>query len=246
MSNEIVSKCPVCGGKMVVSVLKCEDCDIEIKGKFNLPSEIKSELLSDEDIAFVKGFLRCEGNLSRMAQETGMSYYDMKLKLRSLNIKLGNWKEEEFMDFIDYLFVEESDDRPSAVIIRQMNQMNGRAFCKMLKGDPIEIRLTKSGVHPVSFPDFICKWEVFDAIMEKAEELGGKMYRGDAGAQKGAKIGSAELPKDSIDGFIALKFYGGEIGKATTRRSTYYAAILDWAGLCENCRSDGSGGYIKL
>lgn len=247
MDKQIIRKCPACGGNMYVSVLKCEDCDIEIKGKFAIPSSQEEAPISEHsEWEFIKLFLKCEGNLTRTAQVLGMSYYDAKQKLKRLNYAIGNQKEEEVMNYIDNLPISEEDMSPSAVIIRQMNKMKGRAYCKMLKGDPIEIRLTKTGVHPVSFPDFICTWEVFDAIMEKAQELGGKMYRGDAGAQKGAKIGSPELSVDSIDGFIALKFYGGEVGKATTRRSTYYAAILDWAGLCENCRSDGRGGYIKL
>ena len=72
------------------------------------------------------------------------------------------------------------------------------------------------------------------------------MYRGDAAAQNGAKIGSEELPIDTIDAFIAVEFYGASVGASTLRRSTYYAAILAWAGIVENHRSKGEGGYIVV
>ena len=116
----------------------------------------------------------------------------------------------------------------------------------MLRGKPLKIWLTREGVKNSGFPDLICEWKVFDAIIEKAKELGGKMYRGDSAAQNGEKVGSEKLPLDTIDSFISIRFYDNCIGKATTRRSTYYAAILAWAGICENKRSDGSGGYIVL
>ena len=67
-------------------------------------------------------------------------------------------------------------------------------------------------------------------------------------AQKGKKIGSEDFPLETIDAYIGVKYYGAEIGKTTTRRSTYYAAILAWAGICYNYKSDGNalGGYIQI
>lgn len=59
----------------------------------------------------------------------------------------------------------------------------------------------------------------------------------------GKKAGEFYTPHDS---FISLKFYGSNIGDTTLRRSTYYAAILAWAGICNNMRSKGQGGYIML
>ena len=247
MENKMIEKCPICNGKMYVSVLKCKECGIEIKGEFPISQGGASVLpLEQEDLAFVMLFLKHEGNMTKMAQELGKSFYDIRTQVREINRKMNNEKEENKMRIVESLEINEKEEKPSSIIIRKMNERNGTAFCKMLKGDEIEIRLTEKGVHPVSFPGFVCEWEIFDAIMEKAKELGGKMYRGDAGAQGGAKIGSRELPVDSIDGFISLRYYGREVGDTTTRRSTYYAAILAWAGLCENCRSDGNGGYILV
>ena len=131
--------------------------------------------------------------------------------------------------------------------IKELLKRNGgTAYCNMLKGSPLSIWLTEGGVANSGFQGFICEWEIFDGIVEKARELGGKMYKGDVAAQNGAKIGSDELPLDTIDAYISLKYYGNKIGNSTLRRSTYYAAILAWAGICTNHRSDGKGGYIVL
>ena len=75
-----------------------------------------------------------------------------------------------------------------------------------------------------------------------------KRYKGDGAAHSGKLIGSEEFPENTIDAFIAVKFYGASVGGTTTRRSTYYATILAWAGICTNNKSarDGKGGFIKL
>ena len=68
------------------------------------------------------------------------------------------------------------------------------------------------------------------------------MYLGAGAAQQGQKIGSDSFPVDTIDGFISIEFYGKSVGDKTLRRSTYYAAILDWAGFATNHR----GGYLTV
>ena len=94
--------------------------------------------------------------------------------------------------------------------------------------------------------DYLIVGENPGSKLNKANELGGTMYRGDSAAQNGAKIGSDKLPLDTIDAFISLEFYGANIGNTTTRRSTYYSAILAWAGIVDNYRSKGKGGYIVV
>ena len=140
----------------------------------------------------------------------------------------------------------ESKGSASQRIIELLNSSNGVASCPMLKGDPLKIWLTDNGVMNSGFEDFVCEWQIFDAIVDKARELGGVMYRGDSAAQNGAKIGSDELPIDTIDAFISVNYYGNKVGNSTLRRSTYYAAILAWAGICKNKRSKGQGGFIEL
>ena len=226
MIKEVVKKCPVCNSDMVISELKCPKCDIAIKGEFGI-SEQNSEgeifNIAPSDLQFIKDFLKYEGNLSTLQKEYGVSYGQIKNKLNEINIKIGN-KEKENMDQIEKIETSNSD-LPSEIIKRKLNAEHGEADCPMLKNGSQKIWLTKDGVIPSGFPNLVCEWRIFDAIVEKAKELGGKMYRGDGAAQSGKKIGSDDLPLDTIDAFISLQFYGAQIGGTTTRRSTYYAAI---------------------
>ena len=249
MIKEAVKKCPVCDSDMMISELKCPKCNIAIKGEFALvgqnPNGMMAELTADE-LAFVKEFLRFEGNISTMQKQFGLSYGQIKSLLNDINIKLGN-KEEEIMNKIETIEVNNTG-KPSDIIKRKLNEMHGEALCSMLKGEPQKIWMTGEGVVFSGYPDLVCKWEILDDIYDKAKALGGKMYRGDSAAQNGKKIGSFEFPLDTIDAYIGVKYYGAQIGKTTTRRSTYYAAVLAWAGVCRNYRSDGEilGGYIII
>ncbi len=124
----------------------------------------------------------------------------------------------------------------------------GKSLMPVLKGNPVPFYLssTNDGLISEGLPKVVLEWHIFDAIVKKAISLGGKMYRGDSAAQNGAKIGSDELPLDTIDGFISTQFYGAQEGNTTLRRSTYYAGILDWAGIAVNHRSQERGGFITI
>lgn len=247
MPTKLIEKCPVCGNDMYVSTLTCSNCGIEIKGKFDLSSTSTIFDLSDEDLEFLKTFLKYEGNFTKIQAEKNISYFALKEKLNELNKKLGN-KMEKYNNFeINEEIHEENLGEASLKIIEKLKEQGGSSYCEMLKGDPLKIWLSPNGVYNSGFKNFLCEWKVFDAIVEKARELDGKMFRGDSAAQNGYTIGSDELPIDSIDGFISLNFYGGKIGVSTLRRSTYYAAILAWAGICVNKKSRaGEGGCIEL
>ncbi|MBO4594436.1 MAG: DUF2089 family protein, partial [Clostridia bacterium] len=241
MVKEIVKKCPICNSDMVISELKCPKCEIAINGEFLIPNNEHSESslrLSDEELGFVKDFLRFEGNISMVQKQLGLSYGQVKSILNSINIKIGN-KEGKIMNKIETIDVKNSI-KASDIIKSKLNETHGEAECPMLKGEPQKIWLTQEGVVFSGYPNLVCKWEIIDDIENKIKELGGKMYRGDGAAQKGRKIGSEEFPLDTIDAYIGIKYYGAQVGKTTTRRSTYYAAILTWAGVCLNYKSDGN------
>ena len=249
MVKEIVKKCPICNSDMIISELKCPKCEIAINGEFSIPSNENAEStlnLSTEELGFVKDFLRFEGNISMIQKQLDLSYGQVKNLLNSINIKIGN-KEGEIMNKIDTIEVKNSS-KASDIIKSKLSAEHGESLCPMLKGDPQKIWLTQEGVVFSGYPNLVCKWEIIDDIMNKMKELGGKMYRGDGAAQKGRKIGSDEFPLDTIDAYIGIKYYGAQVGKSTTRRSTYYAAILTWAGICFNYKSDGNplGGYIVI
>ncbi len=245
MSTKFIDKCPACGADMYLSTLKCSKCGIEIKGDFEMPNGNSSFNLSQDEFDFLKVFLKHEGNFTKVQEELNIGYFAVKSKIKDINVKLGN---EEKYDMDDYKNNIDSNGKGkvSQRIIELLNANGGKAECPMLKGEPLTIWLTSDGVKNSGFTNFVCEWDIFDAIVDKARELGGTMYRGDGAAQSGAKIGSKELPLDTIDSFISIEFYGNYEGNSTLRRSTYYAAILAWAGICQNKRSRGEGGFIVL
>ena len=183
------------------------------------------------DVPIKSGFLRAENE-------------DIQESL----VKLFEEKEEEIEEEpAGPVFVDNSVMRPSEYIKRKLERFGGVAICDTLKGPGIKFFLREDGVDNESFPQLRCTWEIIDAIYDKAVELGGRMYRGDSAAQNGAKLGSEELPLDTIDGFISVNFYGNREGNSTLRRSTYYAVIMAWAGICTNNRAvNDHGGYISL
>ena len=245
MSQKIIDKCPSCGNNLSISSLKCNSCGIEIKGDFEIPK--KEYNLNEEDMKFIKVFLKYEGRISSVQRELNVGYMSIKSKLRSLNLKLGNDIEQNRFEDMNFPIPTVRLGKVSATIVEKLKAQGGSASCPMLRGEPMNIWLTKEGVANSAYPDLICEWKVFDEIVHKAYDLGGKMFKGDSAAQSGAKIGSPELPDNTIDSFISLKFYGKGYGDTTLRRSTYYAAILAWAGICTNTRStNGEGGYIAI
>ena len=247
MKNNVIQNCPSCGAELHISQLKCPECKIEINGDFDLQGSLPLNL-TPEEMEFVKLFIKFEGNLSKMGNEIGLNYASMKEKLRSVKVKLGLINEVPYPDLASQMEPGDQEDHltASGEIIRKLNASSGVAKCKMLRGEPLSIWLTKEGVRNSGYPELICEWKAFDAILEKACQLGGKMYRGDSAAQSGAKIGDPGLEENTIDGFISMNFYDKKKGDSTIRRSTYYAAIMAWAGICENHRSEGRGGYILI
>jgi len=84
--NPVLSKCPVCGEKMNVTRLHCRNCDTQIEGHFDLG---RMGRLSGEQLSFVETFIRCEGKLSRMEDELGMSYPTLRSRLTEVIRALG-------------------------------------------------------------------------------------------------------------------------------------------------------------
>jgi hypothetical protein len=87
----VIGKCPVCGEPMIVSRLYCRACDSSLEGHFTLGRFYQ---LTPEQIAFVETFIRCEGKLTRVQQELGMSYPTARSRLTDVIQALGYEVEE--------------------------------------------------------------------------------------------------------------------------------------------------------
>lgn len=80
------SNCPLCDGEITVTRIYCRECDSTIEGRFT--TGVFSRL-SLEQLAFVETFVRCEGKITRMEAELGLSYPTIRNRLHEVIRALG-------------------------------------------------------------------------------------------------------------------------------------------------------------
>ena len=80
------SKCPLCGGEVTVTRIHCQECDSTIEGRFIHGA---FERLTPEQLGFIETFIRCEGKISRMEAEIGLSYPTIRNRLHEIIRALG-------------------------------------------------------------------------------------------------------------------------------------------------------------
>lgn len=88
----VIGKCPVCGDTMAVTRLHCRSCDSALEGQFSLGRFYQ---LTPHQLAFVETFIRCEGKLTRVQDELGMSYPTARARLTDVIRALGYEVREE-------------------------------------------------------------------------------------------------------------------------------------------------------
>lgn len=84
--NTLPTKCPICGGELAVTRIYCRDCDTTIEGRF---TGSPFSRLTQEQLEFVETFVRCEGKISRMEDEIGLSYPTIRNRLHDVIRALG-------------------------------------------------------------------------------------------------------------------------------------------------------------
>ncbi len=77
--------CPACGGPIVITECRCSTCRLEMRGEFRTG---QLAALSDDQLAFVRVFLRSRGNLSDVERVLGVSYPTIRNKLDEINTPL--------------------------------------------------------------------------------------------------------------------------------------------------------------
>ena len=80
------SNCPLCDGEVTVTKIYCRDCDSTIEGRFAAGAFSQ---LNAEQLAFVDTFVRCEGKITRMEAELGLSYPTIRNRLHDVIRALG-------------------------------------------------------------------------------------------------------------------------------------------------------------
>ncbi len=84
--NPIPSRCPLCGGELVVTRIYCRDCDTTLEGRF---TSGPFSQLTPEQINFIITFVRCEGKITRMEDEIGLSYPTIRNRLHEVIRAMG-------------------------------------------------------------------------------------------------------------------------------------------------------------
>jgi hypothetical protein len=82
---KLFDKCPACGGPIIISECKCENCNLLLRGEFQ-PDPFST--LSGDQLTFVRVFLRARGNLSEVGKVLGVSYPTIRNKLDEINSAL--------------------------------------------------------------------------------------------------------------------------------------------------------------
>lgn len=84
--HPVISQCPVCTEDLIVTRLYCPNCATSIEGRFDLG---RFAQLDREMLDFVETFIRCEGKLTRVQDEMGISYPTVRSRLEQVIRALG-------------------------------------------------------------------------------------------------------------------------------------------------------------
>jgi len=215
---------------------------MELSGDFPLS---KFDYLSIDEMDFIECFLKHQGNFKSVQNEMDMSYPSAKKRLVDILDKLElvqpkNYENIEFTKTKEmHVDVKVDDSIVVKTIKEKLNANNGRATIRLYQGDSCDIWFDNNGdglVSPKIPPANQLKWEAFDAAVEVVVNKGGKAAKGKA--RSGAKLGSDDLPLDSVEGYIAHKVHGVKEGETAFGPGFVICAVLDWADICKNERGN--------
>ncbi len=98
MQHSVIGQCPVCGDTLEATVLYCPACDTAIHGHFGLG---RFGQLTQEQLCFALTFIRCEGKITRVEEEMGISYPTVRNRLHDLIRALGFETDDESPPAVD-------------------------------------------------------------------------------------------------------------------------------------------------
>lgn len=84
--HEIISRCPICSKKLMVTKLRCNSCNTVIENEFKLS---KFDYLHKEQLYFIETFIKCRGSIKEVEKELGISYPTVRSKLDEVIAALG-------------------------------------------------------------------------------------------------------------------------------------------------------------
>ena len=92
----VPTQCPVCHDDLLVTRLVCRNCGTALEGRF---ARGRLFSLTPDQLHFVEVFLRCEGKISWVQEELGLSYPTVRSRLdeviRALGYEVGRKEESD-------------------------------------------------------------------------------------------------------------------------------------------------------
>ena len=88
--NRLIAECPVCGGQLAVTHLRCGSCETELSGEFSANEFAR---LPQDKLEFLRTFMACRGNLKEVEAALGISYPTVRGRLDQLIEALGMLSE---------------------------------------------------------------------------------------------------------------------------------------------------------
>ena len=82
--------CPSCQATLKVKSLKCENCETEVSGLYDLPLLVQ---LPVEDQEFILKFVKSSGSLKEMAKELNLSYPSVRNLLDEIIEKIKTYEK---------------------------------------------------------------------------------------------------------------------------------------------------------
>ena len=83
--------CPSCRSQLKVKCMKCEQCETEVTGLYELPV---MALLSDADKNFILKFVKYSGSLKEMASDLKLSYPTVRNMLNEIISKIADYENK--------------------------------------------------------------------------------------------------------------------------------------------------------
>jgi hypothetical protein len=84
---EVIGRCPMCEGELVVTHLRCQQCGTGMDGVFHLN---KFDRLSRDHLRFVDVFMKNRGVIRDVEKELGISYPTVRSRLDEVIRALGH------------------------------------------------------------------------------------------------------------------------------------------------------------
>ena len=237
--SKLINNCPACHRDLEIAVLRCPECGLELRNRFELSA---FDLLDGQKMDFLMAFLKNRGNLKNVQNELQISYPTAKKRLDDLLSTLGIAAEEQVSDEqeeidVKDIKVDHASTKASEIIKAKLVAAGGRANVRLLRGELREVAVSPDGkkfssavLRSAKYP-----FEVFDAIVDLLLDSPG--YRAEKGNARNFKLGEPGCEESTVAGTV-LAFMGKKPGESGLDPVYILAAVLEWAGIAVNGRSE--------